>query len=84
MVYAPPGKVAAVWCAAPVNGLFAAFLHWLFSPRRDAVRLPHFAIAALLLVSLAAVFFGGIWFGESREFDKRERAAREEMETLDE
>ncbi|HEV3344775.1 MAG TPA: hypothetical protein VG125_30645 [Pirellulales bacterium] len=24
----------AFWCAAPVNGLFAVFLDWLFSPRK--------------------------------------------------
>jgi hypothetical protein len=23
-----------LWCAAPANGLFAVFLHWLFAPRK--------------------------------------------------
>jgi len=30
------GFLWVLWCAAPVNGLFAAFLHWLFAPPKDA------------------------------------------------
>lgn len=26
----------AIWCAAPINGLVAVFLNWLFAPRRNA------------------------------------------------
>jgi hypothetical protein len=25
-----------IWCVAPVNGLFAVFLHWLFAPRKPS------------------------------------------------
>jgi hypothetical protein len=29
------GPLAALWCAAPINGVFAALCHWVFSRRED-------------------------------------------------
>lgn len=35
--YSPPFKwcLSAIWCAAPINGVLAALVHWLFAPRRN-------------------------------------------------
>ena len=62
-----------VWCAAPVNGLFAVVLHWLFSPRSDGPQFPGVAVIAVLLLMLGATFVGGMRFGEWREACRRER-----------
>lgn len=62
-----------VWCAAPINGLFAVILHSLFSPRRDGPQLPGVALIAMLLLLLGATFFGGMRFGEWRNACRGER-----------
>jgi hypothetical protein len=84
----PSRHLFLIWCVAPINGLFAVFLHWIFSPHRDGSQSPGAVIPALLLVLVTVAFVGGMWFGEWREGDRRDREEQvwmdEEMENLDE
>jgi hypothetical protein len=72
-LYIAPGKFAALWVAAPLNGVCAAFLYWLFSPRRESDRFPVVTVATVLLVAFLGTFYGGMRFGELRERDRLDR-----------
>jgi hypothetical protein len=86
------GRQVFVWCAAPVNGFFAVFLHWVFSPRTNdnctaidhtaptrAVRLPRTTVIALAIFPLL-LLLGAAFFGGMLFGERRERDRRDQEE----